>query len=191
MDQRTNHVGPLIVSGMPRSGTSLMMRILSASGLRAIADETRSYESKLTLNLDRNNAWLLDFAGDHAVKILFPFLMNIPKGNQWKILWMTRDPKEQAKSQRKVAGWSRKDVSVRTKLNRRVNEEVPRGFVARGNSVEKMSFERLISKEPTAILKLEAWLGFPVDTAPVVDRRPESSGLPLGALEIGDWGLGV
>lgn len=183
MDQRTNHVGPLIVSGMPRSGTSLMMRILSASGLRTIADETRSYESKLTLTLDQNNAWLLDFAGDHAIKILFPFLMNIPKGHRWKILWMTRDPKEQAKSQRKVAGWSRKDVSVRAKLNRKVNEEVPRGFAARGNLVEKLSFERLIAKEPAAILKLEAWLGFPVDTAPVVDRKPECSGLPLGTLE--------
>ena len=76
----------VVVSGLPRSGTSMMMQMLSAGGFPVLTDEKRKadesnergyleYEPVKTLG--RDNSWLVDAKG-HAVKIIAQLLPRLP-----------------------------------------------------------------------------------------------------------------
>ena len=112
-----------IVSGLPRSGTTLMMRMLYYGGKEVISDNDYSFESGFTNRLHDYNSWLAGCEGK-AVKVLHPKIFYINPTLEYKIIWMWRDWKEQAKSQskyRKALGKpvSKKDIALRRKLNKR------------------------------------------------------------------------
>ena len=88
----------LIVSGFPRSGTSLMMKMLHSAGIPVFADNHLSFESHYSNMLPEDNQWLWACRG-YAVKILDPHIFTPPDQLEYKIVWMDRDRKEQARSQ--------------------------------------------------------------------------------------------
>lgn len=101
-----------IVSGLPRSGTSMMMQMLKAGGLEVLSDGKRESDSDnpqgyledervKRLHLDRD--WLSE-AGGKAVKIVAPLVMNIPPGFNYKIIFMERDMHEVLTSQQVMLG---------------------------------------------------------------------------------------
>jgi hypothetical protein len=101
----------VVVSGLPRSGTSMMMKMLEAGGLQVMADHLRSadtdnpegyYEFERVKALDKGDtAWVVDAQGK-VVKVISALLEHLPPGYQYKVIFMHREIQEVLASQRKM-----------------------------------------------------------------------------------------
>jgi hypothetical protein len=107
-------LGPpiVVVSGLPRSGTSMMMRMLGASGLELVTDGTRAadednpngyFELEQVKALDKteDKSWLETHRGK-VVKIISFLLKDLPDDNFYKIIFMRRSLDEVIASQNKM-----------------------------------------------------------------------------------------
>lgn len=102
----------VIVSGLPRSGTSLMMQMLDKGGLDSLVDQKRKadesnpkgyYEFEPVKSIHKDNSWL-DQAKDKSVKIVAPLLKHLDFKYRYKIIFMKRNLDEIIKSQQKMIG---------------------------------------------------------------------------------------
>ena len=85
--RQTNPSPIIVVSGLPRSGTSLMMQILQAGGLEILTDNTRAadldnpkgyYEYERVKKLKEGDvAWVRDARGK-VVKVIASLLESLP-----------------------------------------------------------------------------------------------------------------
>jgi hypothetical protein len=101
----------IVVSGLPRSGTSMMMKILSEGGLPVVTDELRSadndnpdgyFELETVKQMAAGNiAWLAEATGK-GVKVISYLLEYLPAEYSYKVLFMEREIKEILASQRKM-----------------------------------------------------------------------------------------
>ena len=131
-----------VVSGLPRSGTSMMMKMLEAGGLRPLTDNIRSadddnlqgyYEfERVKAMKDGDTAWVGDAQGK-VVKVISALLENLPADYNYKIIFMEREMMEILASQRKM-------------LERRGKP---------GNPAEDGKFAELYGKH---LEKIKAWL---------------------------------
>lgn len=96
-----------VVSGLPRSGTSMMMQMLAAGGLAVLTDDERAadadnpkgyFELEAVKRLETETAWLADGVGK-AVKIIYSLLYHLPADRAYKLLFMRRDIDEVLASQ--------------------------------------------------------------------------------------------
>ena len=101
----------IIVSGLPRSGTSMMMRMLAEGGLPVLTDELRRadddnpagyFELEVVRQLKEGNVAWLERANGKAVKVISALLEYLPGNYQYKIIFMERDPREMLASQKKM-----------------------------------------------------------------------------------------
>jgi hypothetical protein len=99
-----------IVSGLPRSGTSLMMSMLEAGGMQALTDQIREpdednpegyYEFERVKQIEHDRSWLEDAKGK-VVKIVSERLTHLPEGYAYKVIFMRRKMEEVLASQRKM-----------------------------------------------------------------------------------------
>jgi hypothetical protein len=107
----TSRRGPaiIVVSGLPRSGTSMAMRMLEAGGMALVADGLRTpdddnprgyfeFEPVKRLHTDADLAWLAS-AGGKAVKIVSFLLTWLPETYDYRVVFMHRDLHEVVSSQ--------------------------------------------------------------------------------------------
>jgi hypothetical protein len=101
-----------IVSGLPRSGTSMMMRMLDAGGLTPFTDGERTadidnpegyYEFERAKDLEKepDKSWVRGARG-HALKVISFLLRHLPDDNAYRIVYMRRHLDEVLKSQDKM-----------------------------------------------------------------------------------------
>ncbi|MBK6374535.1 MAG: hypothetical protein IPF67_15705 [Saprospiraceae bacterium] len=99
-----------VVSGLPRSGTSMMMQMLEAAGLDIFTDKERTaddsnpkgyYEHEAVKNLQHNNKWLPEAKGK-VVKIIAQLLSHLPANYHYQVIFMERDVLEVIASQQKM-----------------------------------------------------------------------------------------
>jgi hypothetical protein len=99
-----------IVSGLPRSGTSLMMSMLEAGGMQILTDYARTpdednpegyYEFERVKQIEHDQSWLEDAKGK-VVKIVSERLKHVPQGYAYKVIFMRRMIEEVLASQRKM-----------------------------------------------------------------------------------------
>jgi predicted AlkP superfamily phosphohydrolase/phosphomutase/tetratricopeptide (TPR) repeat protein len=97
-----------VVSGLPRSGTSLMMQLLVAAGRVAWTDGKRGadadnplgyYEHEKTLELAKDDSWVPNARGK-VVKIVAQLLPHLPQNEHYHIVFMERNLSEIIASQR-------------------------------------------------------------------------------------------
>jgi hypothetical protein len=97
-----------VVSGLPRSGTSMMMRMLQNGGIPVITDRIRQadddnplgyYEFEPVKRLDKDASWLPDAYGK-AIKVTYILLYNLPSDHRYKVIFMKRDLDEVIASQK-------------------------------------------------------------------------------------------
>ena len=109
-----------IVSGLPRSGTSMMMQIIDASGFPVLTDKKREadnnnpkgyYEYEPVKKLMVDKSWLPN-ANGKAVKIIAQLLPFLPSNYDYKIIFMRRDMNEVLQSQQVMLG-KEKDVKAK------------------------------------------------------------------------------
>jgi hypothetical protein len=100
-----------VVSGLPRSGTSLMMKMLEAGGLESMTDGLRAadednprgyYELERVKQLPKGDtAWVADARGK-VVKVISALLEHLPTGHEYRIIFMRRRMEEVLASQRQM-----------------------------------------------------------------------------------------
>jgi hypothetical protein len=87
-----------IVTGLPRSGTSMLMQMLAAGGLPVLVDNRRPadidnlrgyFEYEPVKSIGSDNSWLDDAIG-RAVKVVAPLLLRLPLDRRYNILFMRR-----------------------------------------------------------------------------------------------------
>ena len=102
----------VVVSGLPRSGTSMTMKMLEAAGIPLVQDGIRTadednpkgyfeLERVKDLDKDADKKWLHEARGK-AVKIISFLLPNLPDDNNYKIIFMIRNIEEVLASQAKM-----------------------------------------------------------------------------------------
>lgn len=106
---RENEKAIVVVSGLPRSGTSLMMKMLEAGGVPLVVDNLRLadidnpngyYELESVKALDKGDVgWLVDAQGS-AVKVISALLVHLPPIYIYRVIFMQRTLQEVIASQR-------------------------------------------------------------------------------------------
>ena len=96
-----------IVSGLPRSGTSMMMRMIDEGGIPALTDNLRKadvdnpkgyYEFEPVKQTKRDASWLEQAPGK-VVKMVHLLLLDLPKDRPYRVIFMRRRLEEVIKSQ--------------------------------------------------------------------------------------------
>jgi hypothetical protein len=111
--RRIRYGRPLVVvSGLPRSGTSMMMKMLEAGGVPVWVDGIRVpdtqnprgyFELEQVKDLDKatGKEWVREGRG-RAVKVISSLLEHLPVTNNYRVVFMHRDLGEVLVSQRKM-----------------------------------------------------------------------------------------
>ena len=130
-----------IVSGLPRSGTSLMMGMLEAGGMELLTDGIRTanddnpkgyYEFERVKQIEHDQGWLED-AGDKAVKMIAELLRHLPQDYTYKVIFMRRQMDEILASQRQM-------------------------MIRRGEPTDRISDEEIAAMFSRHLEKVEAWI---------------------------------
>jgi len=99
-----------IVSGLPRSGTSMMMMILEAGGIPALTDGVRQadpdnprgyYEFEAVKKTRDDPSWL-EHANGKVVKMVYRLLYDLPQNRAYRVVFMRRNLDEILASQAKM-----------------------------------------------------------------------------------------
>ena len=102
----------VVVSGLPRSGTSMAMKMLDAAGIPMVVDGIRTadednpkgyFELERVKDLAQESdwSWLLDARGK-AIKIISYLLRDLPPDHNYKVIFMRRELTEVLASQAKM-----------------------------------------------------------------------------------------
>jgi hypothetical protein len=100
----------IVVSGLPRSGTSLMMQMLDRGGIEVVTDEIRTadddnprgyFEFEAVKRTKQDPSWLAAARG-RAVKLVSSLLYDLPSSESYRVIFMQRDIEEVLESQEKM-----------------------------------------------------------------------------------------
>ena len=99
-----------IVSGLPRSGTSMMMQAIEAGGIPALADHIREkdednpkgyYEFEPVKKTKDDPSWVPGARGK-VVKMVYSLLYDLPEAYEYRVIFMRRNMNEVLASQKKM-----------------------------------------------------------------------------------------
>ena len=111
--RRIRYGAPIVVvSGLPRSGTSMLMKMLEAGGTQVVQDGVRTadddnprgyYEHERIKNLGRepDKSWLRAARGK-AIKVISYLLKDLPATHNYSVLFIRREMSEVLTSQQKM-----------------------------------------------------------------------------------------
>jgi hypothetical protein len=99
----------VVISGLPRSGTSMAMKMLDCGGVEVVTDDLRvadasnpngyyEVERVKRLNTDEDRLWLAQARGK-AIKIISFLLRYLPDSNDYHVIFMHRRLDEVIESQ--------------------------------------------------------------------------------------------
>jgi hypothetical protein len=174
----------VVVSGLPRSGTSMMMRMLAAGGMPLLTDDLRAadgnnphgyFEFEPVKRLAEGSAsdWL-DLAQGRAVKIVSLLLTWLPETHDYRVIFMRRDLGEVTASQQSMLGESGDTAQLAGYYQQHL-ADVGR-FLARRKCFSVLDVEhRRVLQEPAAeARRIAAFLERPLNVgamAAAVDPR--------------------
>src|SRR5208282_6687213 len=125
-----------IVSGLPRSGTSLMMQMLHAGGLPVLSDDERKanidnpkgyFEWERIKQLPKDPKLIAEAEGK-VVKVISQLILSLPETHEYRVVFMQRPLPEVMKSQDEM-------------LRRRGNEDSISSSAAQTAAIEE-AFQR-------------------------------------------------
>jgi len=156
-----------IVTGLPRSGTSLMMQIMERTSLPILSDSHREkdinnpegyYELEAVKGIVKNNSFLKDAEGK-VVKIVTPLPLFLDKTLNYRVLFMRRDLEEILHSQEKMLG---KDQSSEREKFKTIYElhlkKTYQFFVSNNIPYLDISYKELIQNPENELEKIIAFL---------------------------------
>ena len=175
-----------IVSGLPRSGTSLMMRMLNVGGIPALCDEHRTpdadnpngyYEFESVKSIQNYGDWI-DRAVGHSVKMVYNLLEHLPKDREYRVVFMRRNIDEIIQSQRAMLLRNGIKTEIPDEEIKELFERVLRQFYSWLPSQSHLklinvSYNELLSRPASTIAQINRHLGYILDTeamAQVIDH---------------------
>ena len=171
----------VVVSGLPRSGTSMLMQMLRAGGLPVLSDGERAadasnprgyweLEAVKRLAADPEKAWLRE-AGGKAVKVIAPLLPSLPQGTPYRILFMARPLGEILASQRAMLARAGKAAAANDRplaaAYLKQIEQVRELLAACPADVQVLNvdYHRVLADPAAAAARVNAFLGGGLDEA--------------------------
>jgi tetratricopeptide (TPR) repeat protein len=124
----------VVVTGLPRSGTSMLMQMLAAGGLEILSDELRQadednprgyFEFEPVKSLPQDSKWLLEAQGK-AVKIVIPLLAAVPRDLACRVILCERDLDEVLESQERMLARRNQAPAMTPHRRRMLKEEYMR-----------------------------------------------------------------
>lgn len=177
-----------IVSGLPRSGTSLMMQMLAAGGIPILTDNQRAadahnpkgyFELEAVKKMETERIFLLKAQGK-VVKIISHLLPFLPKGPDYKILFMNRNLNAVIQSQNKMLLKTNKNKGTISdaqleEMYRKHLAEIDFWLKHQNNlSYITIQYEQLIKQPYETALKIQTFLELD-SVAEEMARRVDSS----------------
>lgn len=170
----------VIVSGLPRSGTSMMMAVLAAGGLPALTDEIRAadvdnpkgyYELERVKQLDKGDqTWLAEAQGK-AVKVISALLEHLPADHTYRVIFMERQMEEVLASQKKMLArrgepTDRVSDEEMARLFAKHLQKVKLWLAAQPNfAVLYVDYNRMLADPGPFVHQINQFLGGGLDTA--------------------------
>lgn len=164
-----------VVSGLPRSGTSLMMRMLELGGLPVLTDGERAadvdnprgyYELERVKRLKADSSWVQGAEG-HVVKVISQLLPDLPPSHRYKVVFMRRHLDEVLASQKKM-------LAHRGEDNPSQDQEMKELFIQHLDETERwlrqaphvevlyLNYTRVMTEPLAQSLRLARFLDVPV-----------------------------
>lgn len=178
-----------IVSGLPRSGTSMMMQILEAGGIPALTDHIRAadednpkgyYEFEAVKQVAEDASWVPDAEGK-VVKMVYKLLYDLPDGHEYRVVFMQRALREVIASQeemlrRKGLPTGEIDPAMLEAVYRRQLNDIHTWLESRDNfQVLYIDYHDVLEDPDRVVSRLNEFLGGRLDTAGM--RRVPDRGL--------------
>lgn len=173
----------VVVSGLPRSGTSMMMQMLDNGGKEILTDGVREadnsnpkgyYEFEKVKSLAANNTWMPEAEGK-VVKVITQLISHLPPGHNYKIVYMERDIAEVLTSQQVMLGKT-KDVAAKafpTGLDKVFKQQVAKmdTWVEAQPHIEilRVKYKDVIEDPASAAVSVTEFLGEDLDVAAMVE----------------------
>src|SRR4051794_3403004 len=116
----------IIVSGLPPPATSLMMQMLDKGGGEALTDNIRTadtdnprghYEFERVKKLKDDVSWVPEARGK-AVKMVSQLLLDLPRSESYRVIFMQRDLDEMLISQEKMLERLNREAGPREDIKR-------------------------------------------------------------------------
>ena len=179
----------IVVSGLPRSGTSMMMKMLEAGGLSILTDNLREadannpkgyYEFERVKELPNGDYGWIPEAGGKVVKIVTGLIMHLPSETRFKVIFMQRAMKEVLSSQKKMLGrLGKADDKVEDEKMKKIYQEHLKqvnAWIARQPNIEVLyvNYNTMLGSPLESLQKIKEFLGGDMDVtvmAAVVDRE--------------------
>ena len=169
-----------VVSGLPRSGTSMMMKMLEAGGVTPLVDNIRTadddnlqgyYEFERVKAMKNGDVeWVGDAQGK-VIKVISALLENLPSAYQYKVIFMEREMMEILASQRKMLERRGKPSNPAedekfAELYGKHLEKVKSWLAAQANmSVLYVRYNEMVASPGEYAQKVAAFLGCPMNIA--------------------------
>ncbi|HNO78506.1 MAG TPA: sulfotransferase domain-containing protein [Phycisphaerae bacterium] len=190
MNAQNTPANVTLVSGLPRSGTSMMMSMLQAGGMDLVVDGERTadednpkgyFELERIKKIKSDADWLLDADGK-VIKAISQLLLDLPTDGsiRYKIIFMRRNIDEVLASQKKMLirrGTYKPEISDdEMKRMFLLHLEQVTDFLQKHDVMETLyvNYNRLISDPSDRIDSINQFLGGGLDTAAmaaVVDKQ--------------------
>ena len=166
-----------VVSGLPRSGTSMMMRMLVAGGLDAISDGERRadddnplgyFELEAVKRLPDDAAWL-EGAEGRAVKVVSALLDKLPDTHRYRVVFLERRIEEVLASQRRMLERRGKptdrvaDEAMASMLGRHVRAALDRVRSRPSMSLLFLRYHEVVAQPAAAAASVDDFLGGGLD----------------------------
>jgi LPS sulfotransferase NodH len=167
----------IVVSGLPRSGTSMMMKMLQAGGLEPLTDSIRSadddnpngyFEFERVKQMAAGDRAWLDEAGGKVVKVISYLLEQLPNDRTYKVIFMEREIKEVLASQKKMLdhrGEPSKISDEEMEAQFREHIKLVKPWLARQPHMEVLyvGYNSMMSDPEPLCSRIVDFLGIPLD----------------------------
>lgn len=166
----------VVVSGLPRSGTSMMMKMLAEGGLQTVTDSIRSadddnpngyFEFERVKQMTAGDRAWLDEAGGKVVKVISALLEHLPNDRPYKVIFMERALKEVLASQKKM-------LDHRGEQNKVNDEEMEAQYRAHLAAVKPW-----LARQPHMEILYVDYNKMMTEPGPLCKRLVEFLGMPL------------
>lgn len=172
----------IIVSGLPRSGTSMMMQMIHAGGVPTVTDGNREadennpkgyFEDDRIKKLNKDNSWVGEAEGK-GMKVIAQLLKFLPKEYNYRVVFMTRDMSEVLRSQQKMLGRNPNEfpMAIANAFQKELEFVKSWSKTEPGVSIEYIDYSDTISNPMETAEKVNEFLGGHLDVekmAQVID----------------------